>query len=171
MMNKISPHVHSVTALDIPQFLPLVREYWRFEGIEGFDSERLTQLFARLLSNPHLGCAWIAQDDRAVPVGYLLAVYVFSLEYQGLTAEIDEFFVLPEQRSRGIGVALLNTAESAFVTAGCTKIHLQLGRGNAAARAFYGRHGYVARNGYELYDKTPAGEKSSPQRAGGASVP
>ena len=148
-----------VTSDDIPMLLPLVHEYWRFEGIERFDSERLTRLFTRLLSNPHLGCAWIALDDRAVPVGYLLAVYVFSLEYQGLTAEIDEFFVLPEQRSRGIGLELLNIAETAFVTAGCTKIHLQLGRGNDAARAFYGRHGYVSRDGYQLYDKTLAGDK------------
>jgi GNAT superfamily N-acetyltransferase len=48
---------------------------------------------------------WIAMAaDR--PVGYLLAVYVFSLEHLGLTAEIDEFYVLPEQRGGGVGAAL-----------------------------------------------------------------
>ena len=42
------------------------------------------------------GRAWIARV-YGEPAAYLLAVYVFSLEYQGLTAEIDEFYVVPAQ--------------------------------------------------------------------------
>ncbi|MGH8720379.1 MAG: GNAT family N-acetyltransferase [Burkholderiales bacterium] len=86
----------------------------------------------------------------STPAGYLLAVYVFSLEHHGLTAEIDELFVLPDCRGRGLGAALLQAAAAA----GCTNISLQLGRKNAAALAFYRRHGYRAREGYELLDKS-----------------
>ena len=39
-----------------------------------------------------MAAAWVALADR-VPIGYLLAVYVLSLEHLGLTAEIDEFYV------------------------------------------------------------------------------
>jgi hypothetical protein len=86
-------------------------------------------------------------------VGYLLAVYVFSLEHLGLTAEIDELFVLPSQRGRGVGAELLRCAEAEFLRAGCTNVSLQLSRGNDAARAFYHRHGYSERSAYELLDR------------------
>jgi ribosomal protein S18 acetylase RimI-like enzyme len=88
-----------------------------------------------------------------MPVGYLLGVYVFSLEHLGLTAEIDEFFVMPQQRGHGIGLQLLKIAEAVFVQAGCTNVSLQLSRRNDSARAFYRRQGYTERSGYELLDK------------------
>ena len=95
---------------------------------------------------------WVAWDADS-PVGYLLAVFVFSLENGGLTAEIDEFFVLESHRGRGIGVHLLATCERYLSEAGCTNVALQLARGNDAAREFYRRNGYAPRNGYELLEK------------------
>ena len=80
-------------------------------------------------------------------------MYVFSLEHLGLTAEVDEFFVQPQVRAMGIGGKLLQAAEAAFVIAGCTSAALQLARSNDSGRAFYLRHGYLPRAGYELLDK------------------
>jgi len=83
----------------------------------------------------------------------LVTVYVFSLEYQGLTAEIDELFVLPQYRRAGLGARLLSMAEETFRRGGCTVAFLQIGRDNEAARAFYRGHGYADRAGFELVDK------------------
>jgi GNAT superfamily N-acetyltransferase len=68
-------------------------------------------------------------------------------------AEIDEFFVLPEARSRGVGARLLATAEAALARQGCVRLQLQLSVDNEAARAFYEHRGYVARSGYGLLDR------------------
>jgi GNAT superfamily N-acetyltransferase len=87
------------------------------------------------------------------PAGYLLAVYVFSLEHLGVTAEIDEFFVLPSCRGHGAGSQLLQAAEAEFARMKCTNVSLQLGRGNDTARTFYRRQGYSERAGFELLDK------------------
>jgi GNAT superfamily N-acetyltransferase len=76
-----------------------------------------------------------------------------SLEHLGLTAEIDEFFVLPSQRGHGVGAELLKADESEILRAGCTNASLQLSRTNDSARAFYHRHGYTERAAYELLDK------------------
>jgi len=137
---------------DIPVLLSLVEQYWRFEQIDGFEARRIAPLLERALANDALGRAWIAVSDGK-PAGYLLVVFVFSLEHQGLTAEIDEFFVMPEHRGRALGARLLETAEAACRAAGCTNIALQLGRGNESARQFYRRKGYAERDGYELLDK------------------
>lgn len=146
------PTIRRATIADVTSLLGLVEEYWRFENIPGFDPARVGLQLRRLLTEAHLGNGWIALNDDA-PVGYLLAVYVFSLEHLGLTAEVDEFFVQPRVRAMGIGGKLLQAAEAAFVSAGCTSVALQLARSNDPGRAFYLRHGYSPRAGYELLDK------------------
>jgi len=150
----MSPQVdiRSATRADVRALVALVEQYWKFEAIEGFDAARIAALFERLAAQPSLGHAWIATVDGE-PAGYLLAVYVFSLEYQGLTAEIDELFVVPRHRRLGLGAKLLSTAEKTFRDGGCTVAFLQIGRDNAAARAFYRGHGYADRAGFELVDK------------------
>jgi GNAT superfamily N-acetyltransferase len=144
--------IRQATIDDVPVLLPLVKGYWAFEGISGFDSPRVSEQLTRLFTGPRLGCGWVALMDGQ-PAGYLLAVYVFSLEHLGLTAEIDEFMVLDQHRGRGVGSALLRIAEATFTQAGCTNVSLQLSRRNDSARAFYHRQGYSERSGYELLDK------------------
>jgi GNAT superfamily N-acetyltransferase len=91
-------------ASDLSALTPLIERYWEFERIKGFDAARITTLLADLFRGPDRGQIWIAQlGGRSV--GYLLVVYLFSLEHGGLMAEIDEFFVVPEKRSLKIGTA------------------------------------------------------------------
>jgi ribosomal protein S18 acetylase RimI-like enzyme len=140
------------TADDVPQLVTLMEKYWSFEGLAGFEAVRMSRLLGRVLSQPNLGTVWAARDGRDL-LGYLIAVYVFSFEYQGLVAEVDELFVLPRARRHGVGTALLDVAETGLANAGCTCIQLQLGTANGAALAFYRRRGYAARDGYKLFDK------------------
>lgn len=67
------------TPSDVPALLPLVADYWSFEGIPGFEAQRVAVQLKRLLSEPTRGAGWIAVVE-GVAAGYLLAVYVFSLE-------------------------------------------------------------------------------------------
>jgi len=139
-------------AADIGRMVPLVQQYWRFEAIEGFEAAKIHQLLQRVILDPSLGRAWLA-TVAGKPAGYLLAVYVFSLEFQGLTAEIDELFVAEEFRGLGLGGRMLTTAEHSFRLRGCTKVFLQVGRDNEAARAFYHSRGFGDRNGFAMVDK------------------
>ena len=151
-------NVRPAASNDIPPLLSLVRRYWEFEGIEGFAALRVELVLQRLLAEPRLGAVWVAESDGRL-VGYLIAVLVLSVEHQGLMGEIDEFFVVPEGRSRGVGQQLLAAAETALAARGCVRLQLQLGVENSAARAFYHHRGYTARAGYELLDK-PLGTRA-----------
>jgi GNAT superfamily N-acetyltransferase len=138
---------------DIPQLLTLIRRYWGFEGIEGFAALRIELLLKELLAGPVArGAIWVAESQGRL-AGYLIVVLVMSVEHQGLMGEIDEFFVSPEARSHGTGTRLLAAAEADLVRRGCVRLQLQLALRNSRARAFYARHGYAARAGYELLDK------------------
>lgn len=145
-------NIRRITPAEISAVLPLVEQYWIFEDIRGFDAAAIRRELERICADPRLGAGWIAADGGRT-VGYLLAVFVHSLEHLGLTAEIDEFFLLPSARGHGGGVAMLDAAEAEFRRLGCTNVALQLGRGNEAARDFYRRRGYAERSGYELLDK------------------
>ncbi|HEY1875737.1 MAG TPA: GNAT family N-acetyltransferase [Steroidobacteraceae bacterium] len=138
---------------DIPQLLSLIRRYWDFEGIEGFAALRIELVLKELLEGPlPRGSIWVAESHGTL-AGYLIVVHVMSVEHQGLMAEIDEFFVLPESRAHGIGTRLLAAAEAELAQHGCVRLQLQLALGNRRARAFYERLGFGARPGYELLDK------------------
>ncbi len=137
---------------DIPQLLALVRRYWEYQALAGFEALRMELLLQHLIGEPRLGAAWVAEAEGNL-TGYLVAVTVLSLEHGGLMAEIDELFVLPAARARGVGARLLAAAEDALAARGCVRLQLQLGVTNSAARDFYQHRGYRARDGYRLLDK------------------
>jgi GNAT superfamily N-acetyltransferase len=145
--------IRPAASTDIPQLLSLIRRYWDFEGIKGFAALRIELMLKELLGASAPGAVWVAELHGRLQ-GYLIAVLVLSIEHQGLMGEIDEFFVLPEARSGGTGARLLVAVEKALRERGCVRLQLQLGAANARARTFYRRHGYAARSGYDLWDKS-----------------
>lgn len=86
-------------------------------------------------------------------VGYLLVVYVFSLEHKGMTAEIDELYVSESCRGAGMGRQLLAFAERTALDHECTVAALRLGRSNEAGNKFYERAGYTPRSEFWLLEK------------------
>ena len=144
--------IRLATMEDIADVAPLVERYWEFEPIGGFARPRIETLLCTLLSEPERGACWVA-DAGGRLCGYLLAVFMFSLEHGGLMAEIDEVFVSQEMRSAGTGSLLVARAERDLAERGLVRLQLQLGVGNHRARQFYERHGFRRRTGYELLDK------------------
>jgi GNAT superfamily N-acetyltransferase len=145
--------IRVANASDLSALTSLIERYWEFERIKGFDAARITTLLTDLFRSPDRGQIWIAQEG-ARSVGYLLAVYLFSLEHGGLMAEIDEFFVVPEKRSLKIGAAPLEAATAAMTQRGITHLQLQLGSSNSRGRHFYSNFGFEALSGYGLLHKS-----------------
>ena len=137
---------------DAAAIAALVERYWVFESIAGFDQPRIEARLSDLLSQPERGACWVAEGEGRL-CGYLLAVFMFSLEHGGLMAEIDELFVSHDMRSAGVGAAMLAAAERELAGRGLVRLQLQLGVDNHGARRFYERLGFSRRAGYELLDK------------------
>src|SRR5258706_8711814 len=98
--------IRLATVGDIAGIAALVEGYWEFESIGGFDRPRVETLLRDLLSEPERGACWVAEADGRL-YGYLLAVFMFSLEHGGLMAGSDGLFVSPEAPSAGGGRPLL----------------------------------------------------------------
>lgn len=63
--------------------------------------------------------------------------------YDGPVALLDELYVAPEVRGRGLGSALLAAAEALTRQHGGELLEINVDGGDTGARRFYERHGYV----------------------------
>lgn len=113
---------------------------------ESFDETRVRSSLAELLQNPVYGLIYLISDDNRA-IAYLVICFDYSLEYRGKGAWVDELFVAPDHRQRGIGAYLLDLAESASREHGAQFLHLEVGHGNRAVE-LYRRRGFVDHNRY-----------------------
>lgn len=62
--------------------------------------------------------------------------------YAGPVALLDELYVVPELRGRGLGTALLQAAEGTARERGAELLEINVDGEDTGARRFYERHGY-----------------------------
>lgn len=99
----------------------------------------LTARLERLLSDRDVVALVVA--ERAVAVALLtLRPNVWC---DGSVALLDELYVVPEQRGRGIGTALLKAAEAVVRERGGELLEINVDGEDADTRRSYERHGYT----------------------------
>ena len=113
---------------------------------EPFHESSVRANVAELLQNPDYGIAYIARE-YSTPIGYLVLCFDFSLEYRGKGAWVDELFVLPAHRGKGIGTQLLDLAERASRDHQAKVLHLEVNHGNPAIE-LYRRRGFSDHHRY-----------------------
>jgi ribosomal protein S18 acetylase RimI-like enzyme len=127
---------------DIDHIVRLMAAFYEESGYP-FDSEKATAAFKVLLPNDSVGQCWLIECDN-FPIGYIAVSYTFSLEYFGHTAFIEDLYISPEYRRRGLGRRALEVAEAACLKRGVVALHLEVSGGNIAGNALYERFGFSA---------------------------
>jgi GNAT superfamily N-acetyltransferase len=102
-----------------------------------------------LLRDGRRGRAWLVEAGGAT-AGYLFVTLGWSLEYLGLDAFVDEIYLAPAWRGRGVGMAAIRLAQAACRRLGVRALHLEVERRNRRARRFYHRAGFVDHDRYLL---------------------
>jgi GNAT superfamily N-acetyltransferase len=99
----------------------------------------LAERLGRLLDGDDLIALLIGDP----PVGMALLSLRPSVWYDGPVAVLDELYVAPKFRGRGLGSALLAFAESVIGERGVELLEINVDSGDTDARRFYERLGYV----------------------------
>jgi ribosomal protein S18 acetylase RimI-like enzyme len=126
----------------------MVAAYHAEEGIPSDEAHRRTGLGPLLEGSP-LGAVYLV-GPRMAPVGYIVVSFGWSLEFGGMDGYIDEFWIRPGVRGRGMGSEVLAALIPALEAAGLKALHLEVGTENAGAQRLYARHGFVLRDGFHL---------------------
>lgn len=131
--------VRSATAADIPTLVELMREFYA-EADYALDQGRARASFSALLGDDALGRAWVAFCDSQ-PAGYVVLSVRFAMEYGGLVGIIDDLFIRPGLRGRGLGRAALDALVAECGRRGVLALHVEVGRDNGVAQTLYRSYG------------------------------
>ena len=96
-----------------------------------------------LCSDPSLGRAWLLADGRGLDIGYALAYWRHSIDHGGRVAALDDLWVAPGLRGRGLGARLLRAALAGMAEAGARDVVVEADPADAPAMAFYRRLGFA----------------------------
>ncbi|MFK7744150.1 MAG: GNAT family N-acetyltransferase [Roseobacter sp.] len=130
----------------------LVAAFHAEEGITLAEDKRRAGLVPLLDGIPY-GAAYLIGPPRA-PIGYLVVTFGWSLEFGGLDGFIDEIYVRPGVRGRGIASETLQSLPRALAGAGLKALHLEVNRTAASTQRLYQRAGFHPRENYMLMTKT-----------------
>lgn len=102
----------------------------------------ITATVATLVRRPGRGFILIARvGDR--PVGVAYVAFSWTLEHGGNTAWLEELYVVPAMRGRGIGPALLDAIAERARRLGCGAIDLEVDATHSRASQLYQREGFT----------------------------
>jgi GNAT superfamily N-acetyltransferase len=107
---------------------------------------------------------FLLATEEGEPVGYVLLRYRHSMWASGLEATLEDLFVDPALRGRGVGGRLVQSALARAEEKGCVTACLDTNEHNAASNRIYSELGFSAHskrwNGRQIFHRRAL----SPQR-------
>ena len=132
--------LQQATESDLAQLLEMMRDFYAHERI-AFDHNASLSALTTLRGDGDRGEVLLIRDDETI--GYAVIAFMFSLEFRGLVAFVDELYVIERRRARGVGSVVLAELEARCRRRGITALRLEVDHSNDAARRLYERIGFV----------------------------
>jgi len=154
-------HVHwKAASLDDKDIiLTMMREYYEYDGLP-FDKGKASRALEHLLKDAHFGEA-ILIIWQATPIGYVVLINTYSLEFGGVCQCVDEFFIKEPYRQSGAGKATIRFIEQLGVDSGITSLQLEVDSENLPAQKFYSKAGFKGYGRHLLFKVlSPSTDKS-----------
>ena len=137
----MKPTLRAATAADRALLVELMTEFYA-ESQYTLDKARAEEAFSTLLADERLGRIWLIQSQSET-VGYVVLTLGYSMEYGGRDAFVDDLFIRPAFRGKGLGKLTLAEVRAASAKIGVRALHLEVGRDNARAQSLYRQAGFI----------------------------
>ncbi|MCB9281385.1 MAG: GNAT family N-acetyltransferase [Lewinellaceae bacterium] len=120
---------------DIEQILDMMEDFYAID-LYPFNREETRINVEKFIADPGLGRLWLVSTPEAV-AGYAVLTFGYSFEFKGRDAFVDELYVVPEQRSKGLGAVILDYVLDQARAAGIKAVHLEVEKHNEKANRLY----------------------------------
>ncbi|SLN19276.1 GNAT family N-acetyltransferase [Roseisalinus antarcticus] len=137
---------------DAGSVLPLVARFHEEYGLDTTEEHREMALTPLLEGSP-LGAVWIFGPARA-PVGYMVVTFSWSLAMGGMDAYLDEIYIRPSVRGRGIASEALHAVGKALREGNVRALHLEVDRSAPATQRLFEKAGFRLRDRFGLMGMT-----------------
>lgn len=144
----MSAALHLAKPQDLDKLMPLVSAFHAEMGL-GTEETALERALIPLLEGSPYGAIYLMGPARA-PMGYVVLTFSWSLELGGMDGFIDEIYLRPAVRGRGIALETLQTLRKTMQSAGVTALHLEVDREDEAAQKLYRKARFELRERYSL---------------------
>ena len=143
-------NIRAATPADVPQILRFIRALAEYEHLS--DEIRATEeaLNATLFGAKRYAEVLLADWDGQ-PAGFALYFHNYSTFLAQPCVYLEDLFVDPPYRGRGVGKALLKELARIAVERGCARLDWSALDWNRTAIEFYLRLGAVELSGWSLY--------------------
>ncbi len=130
----------SISSADLALVLEMMDEFYRGQQMR-FNADAATSALRQMLAVPAWGSAYLVRCDGAT-AGYLFLTSCFSVEFHGEFMLLDELYLRPAFRGKGLGRLAVEFAERVCRERGVKTLRLEVGHENAAAQSLYESMGF-----------------------------
>ena len=118
-----------------------------FYAIDNYpmDVEVAKKLFQEFISNEHLGKSWLIYSENEI-AGYIILTFIFSFEYGGKIAFVDELFIKENARGKGIGKEAIQFIQKEVPKLSLNLLYLEVEPHNENAQKLYLAHDFELHN-------------------------
>ena len=129
---------------DISIITQMMQDFYAIDNYP-MDVEVAKNLFQEFISNEHLGKSWLIYTENEI-VGYIILTFIFSFEYGGKIAFVDELFIKETARGKGIGKEAIQFIQREVPKLSLKLLYLEVEPHNENAQKLYLAHDFELHN-------------------------
>ena len=129
---------------DIEVITQMMQDFYAIDNYP-MDVEVAKNLFQEFITNEHLGKSWLIYSENEI-VGYIILTFIFSFEYGGKIAFVDELFIKETARGKGIGKEAIQFIQREAPKLSLKLLYLEVEPHNENAQKLYLAHDFELHN-------------------------
>ncbi|WP_396161921.1 GNAT family N-acetyltransferase [Flavobacterium sp.] len=130
--------------VDIPTITQMMQDFYAIDNYP-MDVEKSKKLFQEFITNENLGKSWLIFSENEI-VGYIILTFIFSFEYGGKIAFIDELFIKETARGKGFGKEAIQFIQGEVPKLSLKLLYLEVETHNENAQKLYLAHDFELHN-------------------------
>lgn len=128
-------HFKSIENADLETIGNMMQTFYAIDNYP-FDLEVNKKLVLEFLLNDNFGKGWLILEDEKL-IGYVILTFVFSFEYKGKIAFLDELYLKKEFCGKGIGKTIVQFIQKQANQLSLKLLYLEVENHNIIAQKLY----------------------------------
>ena len=123
-----------------PELLLMMQDFYAIDAY-AFNKELASSNLQIFTASENIGRIWMIKNADQI-AGYVILTFYFSFEFGGKTAFVDELFLKPAYRGKGIGSMVLDFISQKAKEFSLKALHLEVERHNEGGNRLYAKKGF-----------------------------